>query len=165
MGTAIGWSGPYERLRYTILAAQREGDRRLTEALRDVGLTTSQAEVLRVLEDQEPMTLRELGEHLICERGSPSRLVKTLTAAQIVAVSTVETDGRAMRLTLTARGNRLAARVKAVEHEFYSALGRGLSTQQADEISSLLCHLIGNSDGARALSRRASIEGGILDSM
>jgi len=37
--------------------------------------STSQAEVLRVLRGREPMTLREIGGHLICERGSPSRLV------------------------------------------------------------------------------------------
>ncbi len=155
MSSAVGWGSPYERLRYTILAAQREGDRRLTEALRDVGLTTSQAEVLRVLEDQGPMTLRELGEYLICERGSPSRLVKTLIAAQLVAVSPDETDGRAMRLTLTARGNRLTARVRAVEIEFYAALRRSLSTQCAEEISSVLGGLIAGTDGALALARRS----------
>jgi len=35
---------PSEELRYLILAAQREGDRALSAALRPYGLTTAQAE-------------------------------------------------------------------------------------------------------------------------
>jgi len=67
-----------EELRYLILAAQREGDRLLTTALAPLGLTTSQAEVLRVLQDHSPLSLLELGERLICVTGSPSRLVNAL---------------------------------------------------------------------------------------
>ncbi|GHO54498.1 hypothetical protein KSB_29730 [Ktedonobacter robiniae] len=41
---------PAEELRYLILAAQREGERILTEVLRPLDLTPSQAEVLHVLQ-------------------------------------------------------------------------------------------------------------------
>ena len=46
---------PIEELRYLILAAQREGNRLFAEALRPLRLTPSQAEVLRVLQDHEPV--------------------------------------------------------------------------------------------------------------
>ena len=40
-----------ELVRYLVLAAQREGSRRLTRDLREIRLTPSQSEVLRILGD------------------------------------------------------------------------------------------------------------------
>jgi hypothetical protein len=63
-------------LRYLILGAQREGNRTLTELLKPIGVTPSQAEVLSVLADAgDPLSVRDVGERLVCESGSPSRLV------------------------------------------------------------------------------------------
>jgi DNA-binding MarR family transcriptional regulator len=71
-----------EELRYLILGAQREGARVLTALLRDVGLTAAQTEVLAVIRDAgRPLTVREIGERLVCESGSPSRLVASVVAA------------------------------------------------------------------------------------
>ena len=63
---------PVEELRYLILAAQREAYRQLADRLRPLGLTPSQAEVLTVLAQREPLSLVDLGELLVCETGSPS---------------------------------------------------------------------------------------------
>ena len=38
-----------ELIRYLVLAAQREGNRRLTRELLAIGLTPSQSEVMRIL--------------------------------------------------------------------------------------------------------------------
>src|SRR5689334_9636120 len=75
-----GWSSVAKRtrntsahlreLRYLILAAQREGSRRLAAALRELDLTPAQAEVLDVLTGREPITLAALGRLLVCEAGS-----------------------------------------------------------------------------------------------
>ncbi|MGH3837690.1 MAG: MarR family transcriptional regulator [Pseudonocardiaceae bacterium] len=74
-----------EELRYLILAIQREGNRVLAADLRPLGLTPSQAEVLRVLADFQPLTLTGLGELLVCEHGTnPSRLVDRLVSAGLV---------------------------------------------------------------------------------
>src|SRR3954471_14714181 len=73
-------------LRYLILGAQREGNRALTELLKPIGVTPSQAEVLSVLAAADsPLTVREIGLLLVCETGSPSRLVSTLVSAGLVA--------------------------------------------------------------------------------
>ena len=67
-----------EELRYLILAAQREGNRLLAQGLRALGLTPSQAEVLRILSDHQPLTLSALGGLLVCDSGqSPSCLLYT----------------------------------------------------------------------------------------
>src|SRR5687767_13058071 len=76
---------PVEELRYLILAIQREGNRILAADLKALGLTPSQAEVLRVLREFQPLTLTGLGELLVCETGtSPSRLVDRLVAQGLV---------------------------------------------------------------------------------
>jgi aspartyl-tRNA synthetase len=68
-----------------ILAAQREGNRLMAAALRPLGVTPAQAEVLQVLADRQPLTLTGLGELLVCESGTnPSRLVDRLVSAGLL---------------------------------------------------------------------------------
>src|SRR5437899_7167457 len=60
---------------YTTLFRSREGSRLYAERVRPLGLTPSQAEVLSVLHEAQPLSLIEVGERLACEIDSPSRLV------------------------------------------------------------------------------------------
>ena len=62
-----------EELRYLVLAAQREGNRRLTDALRPLDVTPAQAEVLGILAGSAaPLSVKELGALLVCESGRPT---------------------------------------------------------------------------------------------
>jgi DNA-binding MarR family transcriptional regulator len=109
-----------EQLRYLVLAAQLEGRRQLAQALRPLGLTPSQAEVLRVLADHAPLSLNGLGELLVCESGSsPSRLVDRVVARGLVDRRPGSEDGRAVELTLTDEGRRLAGEVAIIEERMY----------------------------------------------
>src|SRR6266545_7977599 len=84
-----------EELRYLVLGAQREGARALTELLRPAGLTPAQAEVIAVARDADrPLTVREIGERLVCEGGSPSRLVASVVQAGLLARGQREGDRR-----------------------------------------------------------------------
>jgi DNA-binding MarR family transcriptional regulator len=112
-----------EQLRYLVLGAQREGNRWLAGELRPLGLTPSQAEVLRVLGDAAPLSLSALGELLVCESGTnPSRLVDRLVAVELVERRTLETDRRAVELTLTIEGAALETKVRAIESAMYDGL-------------------------------------------
>src|SRR5207253_4561867 len=113
---------PIEQLRYLILAAQREGNRFLADALQPLGLTPSQAEALRVLQDWQPLALIELGSLLVCEQGSPSRLVAGLIAAGYVEREPSPEDKRKVVLTLTPRGQEVANQVAEVESTLYAPL-------------------------------------------
>src|SRR5579884_379368 len=104
-----------EEIRYLLLATQREGTRYFTEALRPLDLSTAQAEVLRVLQEFQPISLRELGKLLVCEHGSPSRLVDGLVKAGLVSRSQSQQDGRSVTLTLTELGKARAEQVAAIE--------------------------------------------------
>ena len=112
-----------ELIRYLILAAQREGNRRLTRELRVIGLTPSQSEVLRILGDHAPLSLTGLGELLVCESGTqPSRLVDRLVAAGLVKRVTAQDDRRQVTLTLTDAGRSIEAAVRDVEKRLYADL-------------------------------------------
>lgn len=112
-----------ELLRYLVLAAQREGNRRLTRELRVIGLTPSQSEVLRILGDHAPLSLTGLGELLVCESGTnPSRLVDRLVGAGMIERAIDDDDRRHVTLTLTAAGSSAEAAVRDIEGRLYADL-------------------------------------------
>lgn len=127
-----------EELRYLILAIQREGNRQLTEVLRAVNLTASQAEVMLVLHQYQPMTLVELGERLVCEAGSPSRLVKTMAEAGWIEKLPNQKDGRAVLLHLTPAANAILPALNQINQQFNASIADAFGD---DAIGILLEHL------------------------
>ncbi|PUB25972.1 DNA-binding MarR family transcriptional regulator [Promicromonospora sp. AC04] len=146
---------PAEELRYLVLAIQREGNRLLASELRPLGVTPSQAEVVRVLADYQPLTLAGLGELLVCETGgSPSRLVDRLVTVGLVDRGAGATDRRRVTLALTADGERLAARIAEVEERLYERID-GLTTgTPVSEALTLLRAFAGAFPAGQAVVRR-----------
>ena len=148
-----------EELRYLILAVQREGNRLLTDALAPLDLTPSQAEVLQVLEQFEPLTLFELGERLVCESGSPSRLVNSMVEKGLIQKTTAIHDKRAAQLTLTPQARHLMPQLNAVEQQFSDQPHQFLDDATIEQAVTLLWRFAENSDGGRALQRRKQGKG------
>jgi DNA-binding MarR family transcriptional regulator len=144
----------YELLRYVALAAQRECNRMLAAALRELDLTPSQAEVLRVLADHAPLTVRGLGQLLICETGSPSRLAATLVDRGLVARAPDPADARSSLLELSDAGRTAAESVAAVEDSFYRELEDLLDPELVDTTIHTLDRLVGGRPAGTALRRR-----------
>jgi MarR family transcriptional regulator, organic hydroperoxide resistance regulator len=145
---------PVEEFCYLVLAAQREGNRILTEALRPLDLTPSQAEVLRVLQEHQPLSLIALGDLLVCESGSPSRLVNGLVEADLVKRVPSASNGRMVTLTLTAAGEEMANRVGAVEAALSEFIAKALEGQSLSESITLLWRLVEGRPAGEALARR-----------
>jgi len=146
---------PVEELRYLILAAQREGNRMLAQALRSLGITPAQAEALRLLQDREPMTLTGLGELLVCESGNnPSRLVDRLVTAGLVARAEAVPDRRQVALTLTAAGRRVCRRVAVIEERLYADLAAAGVSHDMDGVIEFLRALVADLPAGRAVARR-----------
>jgi len=143
-----------EELRYLILAVQREGNRLLTEALAPLDLTPSQAEVLQVLEQFEPLTLIELGERLVCETGSPSRLITSMVNKGLVQKTVSQFDGRASQLTLTLRARALLPKLNAIEQQFSDQPRQFLDEATLAQAVDLLWRFAENSSGGKALQKR-----------
>ncbi|MFI9414387.1 MarR family winged helix-turn-helix transcriptional regulator [Nocardia gamkensis] len=146
-----------EELRYLILAAQREGNRLLGQALRPLGLTPSQAEVLRVLYERQPLTLNGLGELLVCESGSsPSRLVDRLATAGLVARQPSEHDRRHIELSLTPEGSGLVTQIAEIEEHLYRMIDQAVASYDLDQITAFLWSFVGSTPAGRALARRTA---------
>lgn len=146
-----------EELRYLILAIQREGNRLLAELLRPLGVTPSQAEVVRVLGDHAPLTLTALGELLVCETGnSPSRLVDRLVAQGLVQRTIDPDDRRYVTLELTADGSLLSGRVAEVEEQLYATIDSHVAGQPLDAALRTLRALGAAFPAGQAVARRSN---------
>lgn len=144
-----------ELIRYLVLAAQREGNRRLAEGLRELGLSPAQSEALRILGEHEPLTLSGLGEMLVCESGSnPSRLVDRLVGAGLVERLPGESDRRQVTLSLTEAGHTAEAAVRLVEEQLYAGLDRALDGRDAARLIETLQRFSAGSSPGAALQAR-----------
>lgn len=151
---------PAEELRYLILAIQREGNRLLASELRPLDLTPSQAEVIRVLADRQPLTLVGLGELLVCETGTnPSRLVDRLVAAGLVSRKPSLHDRRHVALTLTDAGTAAAARIAEAESRLYETIDDLTDGAPVPETLETLRALASHFPAGKALARRREPSG------
>lgn len=146
-----------EELRYLILAAQREGNRILAQALRPLGLTPSQAEVVRILSEYQPLTLNGLGELLVCDSGqSPSRLVDRLVAKSYVKREPSVSDRRSIELALTKEGVGLAATIAEIEARLYAMIDTALGRADSTPLAELLWNMVQGTSAGNALARRTN---------
>ncbi len=148
---------PAEQIRFLILAAQREGNRQLAQALRPLGITPSQGEVLRLLADRAPLTLSGLGELLVCESGAnPSRLVDRLVTAGLVSRAEAAHDRRTVTLTLTPHGTRIAAQVADIEERMYQQLAAAGAGHDLDQVIGYLQALTADQPAGQAVRMRTA---------
>jgi DNA-binding MarR family transcriptional regulator len=149
---------PAEELRYLILGAQREGNRILSDALRPHGLTPSQAEAVRVLGERGPLALLELGRLLVCETGSPSRLVDGLVRAGLVERVDDPADRRRVTLTLTPAGRSAALHVAQAERQLHELLEAVVPPRQLATTIDVLRTLVAGRPAGDALERRRTVD-------
>lgn len=146
---------PAEEFRYLVLAAQREGNRLLGHALKPLGITTSQAEVIRILHDRQPLTLNGLGKLLVCESGtSPSRLVDRLVAAGAIRRASTEHDRRHIELRLTEQGEHLAEEIIQIEERLYQMIDTLIDGPGLDQVNAFLRAFVRDFPAGQALARR-----------
>ncbi|OBA83378.1 hypothetical protein A9W99_08675 [Mycobacterium sp. 1164966.3] len=144
-----------EEFRYLVLAAQREGARALTTALKPHDLTPSQAEAIAVLRDAtRPLTVKDIGQRLVCEGGSPSRLMSTLAQKRLVESTVGSSDRRTTLLSLTPAGVAAARTVSQIEQDLYKAMGFTLSDDQVAAALPALRALVKQLPAGQALQRR-----------
>ncbi|MGW2477235.1 MarR family winged helix-turn-helix transcriptional regulator [Streptomyces sp. NPDC001665] len=144
-----------EHLRFAILAAQREGNRMLIQALKPHGITPSQAEVLRLLQQHGTLSLSGLGQLLVCESGTnPSRLVERVVTAGLVERRPDTEDRRYLQLRLTPQGQSLATAVAEIEESLYSSMDAASEGMDTDAVLQFLHRFIDALPSGQALNTR-----------
>ena len=151
---------PAEELRYLILGAQREGNRAYAAALRPSGLTPSQAEVVLVLETSPGISLSGLGARLVCEAGSPSRLVDSLVRAGLVHRDADPRSRRSVVLRLTPDGARAAATARDAESALNAAIESELDAETIDATVAVLRGFLAKRPAGDAIALRKADDAG-----
>lgn len=143
-----------EKFRYLILAVQRYGNRILKELLGGVGVTPSQAEVISILKERQPISLKELGELLICEAGSPSRLIDRMVKDALVERVKDENDSRFVRLQLTSLGMGKYEMIVETEMILYQKLTQFYTVDELQFSNGVLSRFLSESPLSNTLLKR-----------
>lgn len=143
-----------ERVRLLVLAAQRDGARRLSESLRAVRLSPSQAEILGVLAQEGPLSLADLGRRIVCESGSPSRAVDLLVRRGLVARVQSTQDRRFVELGLTDGGRATLPHLIGAVSTLDRLLIDRLDAEERETLAVLLTRLLDGTEGLAAIELR-----------
>lgn len=111
-----------ETIRSLFRSAENLASRRMTHLLAPLGITLNQSEVLLVLDKHAPLSLKDLGDLLICEEKSLSRLVQSLIKKDLVAAQANQADKRSRLLSLTDKGKALIEPTKQKKAQFDAEL-------------------------------------------
>ncbi|MFI7504712.1 MarR family winged helix-turn-helix transcriptional regulator [Streptomyces sp. NPDC049687] len=141
-------------LRYLLLAAQREGARQMTGQLRPLNLTPAQAEILLVLAERAPLTLAEVGRLIVCESGSPSRIVDTLTKRNLIDREPGQVDRRVVYLRLTPRGEALIPELRTIDAQTDAMVTDRLSPEEQAVMTRGLRQILDGTPSGDALAER-----------
>jgi len=144
-----------------VLATQREGNRRLTETLRPVRISASQAEILGVLAGAGPMSLSALGRRIVCESGSPSRTVDLLVRRGLVNRVQSTKDRRYVDLEITPAGSDLLPMIIEGVNRLDQGIAASLQPQERAELNRLLTRLLGDAEALAAIDLRCGPLGAV----
>ena len=98
--------------------------------------------------------MRTLGGLLVCESGSPSRLVDTLVTREIVTRREDPDDRRQVTLELTRTGRSLDGKVREIEDAMYGAIGASLGKSGLNSALALLRPLVAETISGENIARR-----------
>jgi DNA-binding MarR family transcriptional regulator len=110
-----------------------------TAAEHDMSLT--QFRMMAILRDRTP-TMAELADFLGLERSSVSGLIDRVARRGLAQRTASRTDGRAVQVSLTADGHRLADQVAAEVSGLIAPLTSALTTAEQKRLTELLGKLL-----------------------
>jgi DNA-binding MarR family transcriptional regulator len=107
--------------------------------LDQLGLTYPQYLAMLVLWEEQPRSVRELGEELGLDSGTLSPLLKRLESLGLVERRRSTEDERRVEVFLTDSGTALSARANAIPQQLADAAG--LSAAELDQLRETLSRL------------------------
>ncbi|EHJ52020.1 MarR family winged helix-turn-helix transcriptional regulator [Streptococcus macacae] len=143
-----------KQFRYLFRSADNIAMEKYGHLMASLGLTPNQSEVLLILNEYAPLSLKALGELLICEKKSPSRLVKSLIQKGLVTKEISKEDRRSALLFLTEAGRHLIPKIEQQEQLFDQSMEQAYP-QELKIINDLLTKYIQGSFYEDKLKRRS----------
>ncbi|CDI43242.1 MarR family winged helix-turn-helix transcriptional regulator [Lactobacillus helveticus] len=148
-----------EILRFLIKSCERESLYVFNNLLKDLELTSNQVEAITILNSYGAMSVKELGNLLICEKKSPSRLVQSLIKKKLLIKKVDKTDKRVSLIELTAQGKKLIPEINAANEKFNRIIEKKIhNSNQVDELIDILQEYLGGTDSLSKIHRRYDID-------
>lgn len=119
-------------------------DRAYESAATKHGLSVAQACVLGRLTD--PRGMRELADELSCDASNVTQIIARLESRDLVQRHTNPNDRRSRQIVRTLTGDALYADFEA-SFAFARAAIANLSTEEQDQLATLLRKVLGSADG------------------
>lgn len=142
------------KFRHAVLAAQRSSHRVLADMIKPLGLTPAWAEVLSVLKENGPLSIRELSHFIVCEADHPSRLIKRMETNGLLTRAQDPDDKRAFKISLTLEGDAAAIKVAEIEAGFDQWILHRLENNALADATQTLERLLKGTPEARSLKNR-----------
>jgi DNA-binding MarR family transcriptional regulator len=131
----------YEEINTALMTSQllmNDSDERFFEQFK---LGTTRYYTLVHLEQSPGLTLSELSQRLLCTKGNMTRILQSMAQAGLLERRADPQDGRAVRHALTQPGQALLVDVRNSYRDFLKKRFAGLSSNQIEELQSILLHL------------------------
>ena len=132
---------------FAMYSASRAATAVYRPLLEDLGLTYPQYLVMLVLWEDQPRSVRELGEELGLDSGTLSPLLKRLEALDLVERRRSAADERRVEVFLTDAGAALSGRAAGIPQQLADAAG--LSAAELDQLRDTLGRLTAALHSAR----------------
>lgn len=148
-----------EVLRFLIKGCERESIGVFNNLLKDINLTANQVEVLTVLNTYGPKSVKDLGDLLICEKKSPSRLVQSLIGKGLLIKKISKKDKRISLIALSEQGKQLLPEIRKQNNEFNKIIGQRIKDKnQIDELIKILSSYLTGTESIEKINRRFKIK-------
>lgn len=129
-----------DQLCFPLYALSRQFTSLYRPLLAKIGLTYPQYLVMLVLWEQEPLSVKKLGEALRLDSGTLTPLLKRLEEKKFLLRTRSSTDERMLLITLTPGGRKLSQRAAFIPRELMCALE--ITEQEANSLRNELRRLL-----------------------
>lgn len=111
------------QLCFALYACSREMTKLYRPFLDELGLTYTQYVTLLVLWEQDNVSVKQLGEHLLLDSGTLTPLLKKLEAMRLVVRVRDPKDERSVLVQLTEEGKALRGRAEHIPESVFCQVG------------------------------------------
>lgn len=127
---------------FNLRATLKKIEKHLSSRLEEFGVTIPQSFILYCLQEENGITLKEIGTRTLIDSSSMTVLVDKLEKDNLVERRLDPQDRRAIRVFITDKGAQVAAQIVKIKYEFnallYDLLGEGNQKEFIHAINNLM---------------------------
>ena len=129
---------PIDLIVETVIYLESESRRLAREACQRVGITATQLNVLKLLEEIGELSLSELSRRLAAQNSSVTGIVDRMVQAGLVLREQSAEDRRVWRIRMTPKGAEIAARTQVLPWDLLREALGSLDRREKEQLTQIL---------------------------